>query len=63
MEKLSAEESAEYFMSRPVGSRIGALVSPQSRPIPSRDVLINKEKELMALTEQQQELICKPENW
>ncbi|ODN02516.1 Pyridoxine-5'-phosphate oxidase [Orchesella cincta] len=34
VEKLSTEESTEYFMSRPVGSRIGAIISPQSKPIP-----------------------------
>jgi len=63
VEKLSTEESTEYFMSRPVGSRIGAIVSPQSKPIPNRNVLLDKEKELASLTDQQQALIVKPENW
>ena len=31
VEKLSAEESDKYFHSRPRGSQIGALVSPQSQ--------------------------------
>ncbi len=39
VERTSAEESAAYFRSRPRGSRLGALVSPQSEVIPSRDVL------------------------
>src|SRR5579883_2958866 len=39
VERTSAEESAADFRSRPRGSRLGALVSPQSEVIPSRDVL------------------------
>ena len=35
----SREESEEYFRSRPLGSRLGAWVSHQSRVIPSRAVL------------------------
>lgn len=37
--RVSAEESDEYFFSRPEGSRIGAWASPQSQVISSRDVL------------------------
>ena len=39
IQKISAEESDAYFYSRPVSSRIGAWASPQSKTIPSRDVL------------------------
>ncbi|GAA4468208.1 pyridoxamine 5'-phosphate oxidase [Nemorincola caseinilytica] len=39
IEKLPAAESDEYFYSRPVGSRLGAWASPQSREIPGREVL------------------------
>lgn len=39
VEKVSAEESTAYFDTRPLGSRIGAWASPQSRPIESRDWL------------------------
>ena len=38
-ERTSEEESEEYYRSRPPGSRLGAWVSHQSRPIPSRAVL------------------------
>ena len=34
-EKISAAESDEYFFSRPEGSRIGAITSPQSQIIES----------------------------
>lgn len=33
IEKVTAEESDVYYQSRPLGSRIGAWVSPQSQPI------------------------------
>ncbi|WP_425639076.1 pyridoxamine 5'-phosphate oxidase [Algoriphagus yeomjeoni] len=36
IEKVSAEESDLYFFSRPIGSQIGAWVSPQSQVIESR---------------------------
>lgn len=39
IEKVSAAESDEYFLSRPEGSRLGAWSSPQSTVIPARDVL------------------------
>lgn len=37
--KISAEESDAYYISRPIGSRIGAWASPQSEVISGRDVL------------------------
>ena len=39
VEKISAEESDAYYISRPIGSRIGAWASPQSEVISGRDVL------------------------
>ena len=36
IEKVSAADSDAYFVTRPLGSRIGALASPQSEPIESR---------------------------
>ena len=38
-EKVSADESTEYFASRPRGSQVAAWASEQSRPIESRDAL------------------------
>jgi pyridoxamine 5'-phosphate oxidase len=37
--RVDAAESDEYYSSRPRGSRLGAWVSDQSRPIASRDEL------------------------
>lgn len=48
VEKISAAESLAYFLSRPVGSRLGAWVSEQSKVIPSRNVLLTKFEELKA---------------
>lgn len=45
VEKLSKEESERYFNSRPIGSRIGALVSPQSQVIETKDELEKSWKE------------------
>jgi pyridoxamine 5'-phosphate oxidase len=37
--RTSADESAVYYRSRPLGSRLGAWASHQSHPIPSRESL------------------------
>jgi pyridoxamine 5'-phosphate oxidase len=42
IEKVSAAESDAYFNSRPEGSRIGAVASPQSQVIDSREWLEQK---------------------
>ena len=47
-ERVSREESLEYFNSRPHGSRIGAVVSAQSSVLTSRDDLDAQWKELEA---------------
>lgn len=45
VEKISAEESDKYFNSRPEGSRISAIISPQSQVIPGRKYLEEKIKQ------------------
>jgi pyridoxamine 5'-phosphate oxidase len=46
VERISAADADEYFQSRPRGSQLGALVSPQSEVIASRAVLEDKLAEL-----------------
>ncbi|MFC3414550.1 pyridoxamine 5'-phosphate oxidase [Algoriphagus hitonicola] len=46
VEKISPEESDEYYFSRPLGSQIGAWTSPQSEKIASREILDQKLKEM-----------------
>jgi pyridoxamine 5'-phosphate oxidase len=46
IEPVADEEADAYFASRPHGSRLGALASPQSQVIPSRAVLDEGRAEL-----------------
>ena len=46
VERASAHESDEYFETRPRESQLGALASPQSEVIESREVLENNFREL-----------------
>jgi pyridoxamine 5'-phosphate oxidase len=47
-EIVTAAESDEYFVKRPLGSRLGAWASPQSAVIPDRVFLEDAHAELMA---------------
>lgn len=59
--KIPAEESDEYFLSRPKESQIGAWVSPQSQVIPDREFL---EKNLALTVERfEREPLKRPESW
>jgi len=46
--RVSREETAEYFLSRPRESQLGAWASPQSRVIPHRRVLEENVESLVA---------------
>lgn len=47
VERVSEQESDEYFSSRPFKSRIGAHASPQSEKIAKREILQNITQELL----------------
>ncbi|WP_313806085.1 pyridoxamine 5'-phosphate oxidase [Flavobacterium sp.] len=60
-QKTTELDSDNYFDSRPEGSRLGAIVSPQSDIIPSREYL---EKNLNDLEKQYQNSeILRPKHW
>ncbi|KKL24317.1 hypothetical protein LCGC14_2416550, partial [marine sediment metagenome] len=61
VDKLSEQESDDYFKTRPKGSQLGALVSDQSSVIPSRNYLENKLKELEAAYSDKD--IERPQHW
>jgi len=48
IEVVTREESDEYFVKRPLGSRLGAWASPQSEVIPGREFLEKQHADLMA---------------
>lgn len=60
-DKLSAEESDAYFLSRPVESRIGAWASPQSTVVRDRSTLDNLYTEKKNLFSNQE--VIRPEHW
>ena len=61
IKKISSEESAEYFHSRPLGSQVGAWASPQSQVIPNRDFL---EKNFADNTDKYKEgIVPLPPHW
>ncbi|MFA9215319.1 MAG: pyridoxamine 5'-phosphate oxidase [Candidatus Methylacidiphilales bacterium] len=60
-QKMSDEKSDLYFNSRPLGSRIGAHASPQSKVIPSRVLLEESVKKIEALFSE--EPLLRPVNW
>jgi len=61
VEKLDKETSEAYFHSRPKGSQIGAIVSPQSQIISDRTLLEKKVEELTV--SYQDKTIPKPAHW
>lgn len=61
VEKVSAAESDDYFLSRPTGSQIGAWASPQSHVIENRSWL---EKNVKMLEEKfSSEAVTRPSHW
>jgi pyridoxamine 5'-phosphate oxidase len=62
IEKLSTADSDEYFQSRPRGSQLGAVASPQSRPIPNRLYLEARVEEVESKYEGEA-YILRPDHW
>jgi pyridoxamine 5'-phosphate oxidase len=61
VEKINEEASNEYFSSRPVDSQLGAIASPQSQVIESREWL--NEKFVQTKKEFENSNIQRPANW
>ena len=59
--KVSEEASSEYFHSRPIGSQIGAMASPQSEVISGRELLERKVEQLT--TQYAGQEIPRPLHW
>jgi len=57
VEKVDEKMSDEYFLSRPIGSQIGAAASPQSQVIESYQQLVDLKNEV------NQESLVRPDNW
>lgn len=62
IERVSAESSDSYFASRPLGSRIGAIASPQSRAIADREELEKLVEETVGRFDPEDE-IPRPDHW
>src|SRR5882672_1782735 len=61
VERIASQESDAYFKTRPRESQIGALASPQSEVVASREVLQQRARELEELYEGRE--IDRPEHW
>lgn len=61
LERIAENLSDGYFHSRPKGSQLGAVVSPQSQIIPNREFLEEKLVELEKEYENTE--VPRPENW
>jgi pyridoxamine 5'-phosphate oxidase len=63
VERVTAEESDVYFESRPVGSRLSAIASPQSQVIENRAELEQRVQELLASYRHAPATIRRPVSW
>jgi len=61
IEKVPVEDSNTYFHSRPVGSQVGAIASPQSQVIENREWLDNHYKDVEK--ELNGTIIQRPRHW
>jgi len=61
VERVSAAESDEYFRTRPRESQLGALASPQSEVVTSREVLEQRFRKLEEVYRESE--VNRPEHW
>lgn len=61
--RVDPDESDAYFYSRPIASSIGAMVSPQSEVIASREELLSRVHDLTARIEAGEETVVRPDHW
>ena len=61
IQKTSTEQSDAYFKSRPWKSRIGAIISPQSQPIESRNII--KQAFVLEAAKHIGNTIPRPDHW
>jgi pyridoxamine 5'-phosphate oxidase len=59
--RISADESDKYFQTRPRESQLGAIASPQSDVIESRELLEQRFRELEE--EYRDRTIARPDHW
>ena len=58
IQKTDTKTSEDYFYQRPIGSQIGAIISPQSQKIASKEMLMNRFEEVEKSGD-----IKKPDHW
>lgn len=59
---IPAADSDEYFHSRPIGSQIGSIISPQSQEIPDRAWLEDRYADAEMVAEGA-DTLARPEHW
>ncbi|GAU99750.1 hypothetical protein RvY_10704 [Ramazzottius varieornatus] len=63
VEKLTEEESTEYFQQRPLGSQVAATISRQSTVVPDRNFLADQAEALYAGSENRGQPLPRPSFW
>jgi len=61
VERVSAQESDEYFRTRPRDSQLGAIASPQSEVIESREFLEQRFRDFEAMYRDR--TVARPAHW
>lgn len=62
VQKISDQDSSEYFKKRPIGSQMGAIASPQSAEIDNRSVL-QENLERIKMKFEEENTLERPSHW